>query len=135
MKLLEAGIIYPIADSRWVSPVHCVPKKGGITVVPNDKNELITQRIVTCYIMVIDFRKLNKDTRKDHYPLPSIDQMLERLSKHTRICFLDGYSIFHKYMFFNLIKERPLLLVPLELMLIDVCLSVYVMHLIPFKDV
>ena len=41
LKLLEAGITYPIADSRWVSPVHCVPKKGGITVVPNDKNELI----------------------------------------------------------------------------------------------
>ena len=50
LKLLEAGIIYPIADSRWVSPVHCAPKKGGITVVPNDKNELIPQRIVTCYI-------------------------------------------------------------------------------------
>ena len=54
LKLLEAGIIYPIADSRWVSLVHCVPKKGGITVVPNDKNELIPQRIVTGYIMVID---------------------------------------------------------------------------------
>ena len=47
LKLLEAGIIYPVADSDWVSPVHCVPKKGGITVVPNDKNELIPQRIVT----------------------------------------------------------------------------------------
>ena len=47
LKLLEAGIIYPITDSGWVSPVHCVPKKGGITVVPNDKNELIPQRIVT----------------------------------------------------------------------------------------
>ena len=69
LKLLEAGIIYPIADSRWVSPVHCVPKKGGITIVPNDKNELITQRIVTRYRMVIDFKKLNKDTRKDRYPL------------------------------------------------------------------
>ena len=67
LKLLEVGIIYPIADSRWVSPVHCVPKKGGITVVPNDKNELIPQRIVTSYRMVIDFRKLNKATRKDHY--------------------------------------------------------------------
>ena len=44
---MEAGIIYLIADSRWVSHVHCVPKKGGITVVPNDKNELIPQRIVT----------------------------------------------------------------------------------------
>ena len=62
--LLEAGIIYPIADSEWVSLHHCVPKKGGITVVPNDKNELIPQRIVTGYRMVIDFRKSNKATRK-----------------------------------------------------------------------
>src|SRR4030065_1039737 len=90
LKLLEAGIIYPIADSRWVSLVHCVPKKGGITVVPNDKNELIPQRIVTGYRMVIDFRKLNKATRKDHYLLPFIDQMLGSLSKHTQFCFLDG---------------------------------------------
>ena len=49
----EASMIYPIADSRWVSPVHCVPKKEGITVVPNDKNELIPQRIVTGYRMVM----------------------------------------------------------------------------------
>ena len=54
LKLLEAGIIYPIADSRWVSPVHFVAKKGGITVVPNNKNELIPQRTVTGYRMVID---------------------------------------------------------------------------------
>ena len=47
LKLLKAGIIYPAADSEWVSHVHCVPKKGGITVVPNDKNESIPQRIVT----------------------------------------------------------------------------------------
>ena len=94
LKLLEAGIIYPIADSRWVSPIHCVPKKGGITVVPNDKDELIPQRIISSYRMVINFRKLNKATRKDHYPLSFIDQMLERLSKHTHFCFLDGYSGF-----------------------------------------
>ena len=74
LKLLEAGIIYPIADSRWVSPVHCVPKKGGITVIPNDKDELTPQIIVRGYRLVIDFRKLNKATRKDHYPLPFIDQ-------------------------------------------------------------
>ena len=73
LKLLEAGIIYHVADSHGVSPVHCVPKKGGITVVPNDKDELIPQGIVTGYRMVIDFRKLNKSTRKDHYPLPFID--------------------------------------------------------------
>ena len=66
VKLLEAGIIYPVADSQWVSPVHCVPKKGGINVVPNDKDELIPQRIITGYRMVFDFRKLNKATKKDH---------------------------------------------------------------------
>ena len=92
IKLLEAGIIYPVADSQWVSHVHCVPKKGGITVVPKD--ELILQRIITGYRMVIDFLKLNKATKKDCYPLPFIDQMLERLSKHTHFCFLDGYSGF-----------------------------------------
>ena len=91
LKLLEAGIIYPVADSQWVSPVHCVPKKGGITVVPNYKDELILQRIITVYSMVIDFCKLNKATKKDHYPLPFIDQMLEILSKHSHFCFLDGY--------------------------------------------
>ncbi|KAK1630162.1 hypothetical protein QYE76_004477 [Lolium multiflorum] len=94
LKLLEAGIIYPIADSRWVSPVHCVPKKGGMTVVPNDNDELIPQRVVVGYRMCIDFRKVNKVTKKDHYPLPFIDQMLERLSKNTHFCFLDGYSGF-----------------------------------------
>ena len=46
LKLLEAGIIYPIADSRWVSPMHCVPKRGGITVVPNDKNELFHKELL-----------------------------------------------------------------------------------------
>ena len=68
LKLLEAGIVYPTADSRWVSPIHCVPKKGGTIVVPNDNNELIPQRIVTCYRMVIDFRKLYKATRKISLP-------------------------------------------------------------------
>ena len=55
LKLLEAGIIYPITDSRWVSPVHCVPMKGGITVVPNENDELIAQRVVVGYRMCIDF--------------------------------------------------------------------------------
>jgi hypothetical protein len=94
LKLLDAGIIYPIADSRWVSPVHCVPKKGGITVVPNENNELIPQRVVVGYRMCINFRKVNKVTKKHHYPFPFIDQMLERLSKKTHYCFLDGYSGF-----------------------------------------
>ena len=68
LKLLEAGIIYHVVDNQWVSLGHCVPKKGGVTIVPNDKDELIPQRIVIGYRMIIDFRKLNKVTRKDHYP-------------------------------------------------------------------
>ncbi|RVW11963.1 Retrovirus-related Pol polyprotein from transposon 17.6 [Vitis vinifera] len=60
LKLLQAGIIYPISDSLWVSPTQVVPKKSGITV--------------------------------DHFPLPFIDQVLERVSGHLFYCFLDGYS-------------------------------------------
>ncbi|XP_042396837.1 uncharacterized protein LOC121986983 [Zingiber officinale] len=96
LKLLDAGIIYPISDSEWVSPVHVVPKKGGMTVVRNSNNELIPTRTVTGWRMCIDYRKLNKETRKDHFPLPFIDQMLERLAKHSYFCFLDGYSGFYQ---------------------------------------
>ena len=135
LKLLEAGIIYHVADSQWVSHVHCVPKNGGITVVPNDKDELIPQRIVIGYRMVIDFHKLNKATRKDHDPLPFIDQMLERLSKHTHFCFLDGYSGFSQIPVSKEDRDIPLLLALSVRLLIDVCLLVYVMHLLPFKDV
>ena len=94
LKLLEAGIIYPISDSKWVSPVHVVPKKGGVTVIENDKGETITKRIESGWRMCIDYRKLNKATRKDHFPLPFIDQMLERLARHSYFCYLDGYSGF-----------------------------------------
>jgi hypothetical protein len=62
--------------------------------VPNENNELIPQRVVVGYRMCINFRKVNKVTKKDHYPLSFIDQMLERLSKKTRFCFLDHYSGF-----------------------------------------
>ncbi|XP_019177862.1 PREDICTED: uncharacterized protein LOC109173058 [Ipomoea nil] len=92
LKLLDSGIIYPISDSKWVSPVHVVPKKSGITVVTNDKNELIPTRIVTGWRMCIDYRKLNVATKKDHFPLPFIDQMLERLAGHAYYCFLDGFQ-------------------------------------------
>jgi hypothetical protein len=92
LKLLDAGIIYPISDSSWVSPVHVVPKKGGITVEKNENNELIPTRLVTGWRVCIDYRKLNNATRKDHFPLPFIDQMLERLAGHSHYCFLDGYS-------------------------------------------
>ncbi|GJR17793.1 reverse transcriptase domain-containing protein [Tanacetum coccineum] len=91
-KLLDAGLIYPISDSPWVSPIHCVPKKGGITVVKNDDNDLIPTRLVTGWRVCIDYRKLNEATRKDHFPLPFMDQMLERLAGNQYYCFLDGFS-------------------------------------------
>nr|GEV59069.1 reverse transcriptase domain-containing protein [Tanacetum cinerariifolium] len=91
-KLLDAGLIYPISDSPWVSPVHCVPKKGGMTVIKNDKNELVLTRLVTGWRVYIDDRKLNEATRKDHFPLPFMDQILERLAGNKYYCFLDGFS-------------------------------------------
>jgi len=91
-KLLEAGMIYPISDSAWVSPVQMVPKKSGVTVIHNENNELIPTRTVTGWRMCIDYRKLNQATRKDHFPIPFMDQMLERLAGKAYYCFLDGYS-------------------------------------------
>ncbi|KAA3473721.1 retroelement pol polyprotein-like [Gossypium australe] len=91
-KWLDAGIIYPILDSSWMSPVQCVPKKGGITVVENKINELIPTRTVTGWRICIDYWKLNKATRKDHFPLPFLDQMLDRLAGRDYYYFLDGYS-------------------------------------------
>ncbi|GJQ90814.1 reverse transcriptase domain-containing protein [Tanacetum coccineum] len=92
LKILDAGLIYPISNSPWVSHVHCVPKKGGFTVVENDENELIPTRLVTGWRVCIDYRKLNEATRKDHFPLPFMDQMLERLAGNEYYYFLDGFS-------------------------------------------
>jgi hypothetical protein len=73
-----------------------VPKKGGMTVIHNEKNKLIPQRTVTGWRMCINYRKLNKATQKDHFPLPFIDEMLERLTNHSFFCYLDGYSSYHQ---------------------------------------
>ena len=92
LKLLDVGVIYPITDSKWVSPTQVVPKKFGVTVVANDNNELIPTRVTSGWRVCIDYRKLNAGTRKDHFPLPFVDQMLERVAGHEFYCFLDGYS-------------------------------------------
>ena len=92
LKWMNAGFIYAISNSPWVSPIHVVPKKCGFIVIKNEKNELIPTRTVTGWRVCIDYRKLNTATSKDHYPLPFIDQMMDKLARHSHLCFLDGYS-------------------------------------------
>ena len=92
LKWLDTGVIYPISDSAWVSLVQVVPKKGGTTVIKTENNILLPSRTVTGWRICIDYRKLNKATRKDHFPLPFLDQMLDRLAGYQYYCFLDGYS-------------------------------------------
>ena len=92
LKLLQVSIIYPISDSTWVSPTQVVPKKSRVTTVKNEKGEELSTRLTTGWRVCIDYRRLNEVTRKDHLPLPFIDQLLERVSGHPFYFFLDGYS-------------------------------------------
>ena len=79
LKWLNAGFIYSISDSPWVSPVHVVPKNRGMTMIRNEKNELIPTRTMIGWRVCIDYKKLNTITTKDHFPLPFIDHILDLL--------------------------------------------------------
>ncbi|KAK1417596.1 hypothetical protein QVD17_26726 [Tagetes erecta] len=92
LKWLDAGIVYPISDSDWVSPTQTVPKKAGIQIVKGEDGQQLVTRPVTGWRVCIDYRKLNAATSKDHFPLPFIDQIIEKLSGQKFYCFLDGYS-------------------------------------------
>jgi hypothetical protein len=104
LKPLKAGVIYPISDSEWVSLVQVVLKKGRMMVISNEKNELIPQWTITGWWMCIDYRKLNKATRKDQFPLPFVDEMLERLAKPSFFCYLEWRE--KAYHSAKLYKER-----------------------------
>jgi hypothetical protein len=91
IKLLDANIIHPIFDSKWVSSIHVVPKRAGLTVVKKKEGELAPTRIQSGWRICIDYCKLNATTRKDHFPTPFINQVVERLVGHAYYCFLDGY--------------------------------------------
>ena len=92
LKLFQAGIIYPISDSTWVSQTQVVPKKSEVTIVRNKKGEEMPTRLTTGWRVCIDYRRLNEVTRKDHFPLPFMDQLLERISNQPFYYFLDAYS-------------------------------------------
>jgi hypothetical protein len=104
LKPLKDRVIYPVFDTEWVSLVQVVPKMGGMVVISNEKNELITQWTITGWRMCIDYRKLNKATQKDHFPQPFIDEMLERLAKHSFFYYLEWRE--KAYHSAKLYKER-----------------------------
>nr|GFB77164.1 reverse transcriptase domain-containing protein [Tanacetum cinerariifolium] len=135
IKLLEAGLIYPISDSPWVSPVHYVPKKGGFTVVKNEDNELIPTRLVTGWCVCIDYHKLNEATRKDHFPLPFMDQMLERLAGNQFYYFFTVFLVISKFPSIPRIRRRPHSPTPTKRLLIAACLLGYATLQARFKGV
>ncbi|XP_026411188.1 uncharacterized protein LOC113306474 [Papaver somniferum] len=134
LKLLDASIIYPISDSKWVSPIQVVPKKSGVTVVQNDKDELVPTRVTTGWRVCIDYRKLNAVTRKDHFPLSFTDQMLENLSGHSHYCFLDDYSSYNQIHRAPEDQEKTMFL--MEHFLIAAChLGIVLGHIISGKGI
>nr|GFA13821.1 reverse transcriptase domain-containing protein [Tanacetum cinerariifolium] len=104
-KLLDVGLIYPISDSPWVSPIHCVPKKGGMTVIKNDENELVPTRLV----------------------------MLERLAGNEYYCFLDGFSGYLQIPIDQKTKRKPRLRILMEPLPTNACRLAYAMILEPFS--
>ena len=91
LKLLHTGIIYPISCNPWVSPTQVVPKKSRLTTVQNEREEDVPTCLTIGWRLCIDYRRPNAVTIKDHFPLPFIDQLLERVFRHPFYCFLDGY--------------------------------------------
>ena len=134
LKWLNAGFIYAISDSSWVSPVHVVPKKGGFTVIRNEKNELIPTRTVTGWRVCIDYRKLNTATRKDHFPCLSLIRCWTGWQDTLIFVFLMDILDIIRFLLHLKIRRKLLLHAHLVLLLLGECHLVYVMLLVPSKD-
>nr|GFA30259.1 reverse transcriptase domain-containing protein [Tanacetum cinerariifolium] len=130
-KLLDARLIYLISDSPWVSPIHCVPKKGGMTVIKNDENELVPTPLITGWRVCIDYRKLNEATRKDHFLLPFMDQMLERLAGNEYYCFLDEFFGYFQILIDPKDQEKTTFTCPYGTLPTNECRLAYAMLLEP----
>jgi hypothetical protein len=133
IKLLDAGIIYPISDSKWVSRIHVVPKRAGLTVVKNQDNELVSTRIQSGWRVCIDYCKLNAATKKVHFPLPFIDQMVERLAGHEYFFFFMVILDITRSQWTPKTRRRLLLHVPLGHLPTVACLLGCAMHLLLFS--
>ena len=92
--------------------MQCVPKKSGMTVIENEVGELISKRMADGWRVCIDYRKLNSATRKDHFPLPFIDQMLERIAGHAYYYFLNSYSSYNQIFIFPEDQEKTTFTIP-----------------------
>nr|GEY70796.1 reverse transcriptase domain-containing protein [Tanacetum cinerariifolium] len=101
LKSHKRAIAWKLSDIQGINPKFCTHKilmeedykpAGGFTIVENEENELIPTRLVIGWLVCIDYRKLNEATHKYHFPLPFMDQMLERLAGNEFYCFLDGFS-------------------------------------------
>nr|GEZ82890.1 reverse transcriptase domain-containing protein [Tanacetum cinerariifolium] len=125
------GPMIPPSSSPLSKEVKRKPEatkdKGGVTVVTNEYNELIPTRLVTRWRVCIDYRKINDATRKDHFLLPFMDQILERLARNEYYCFLDGFLDTFRFLLTRKTKKRPYSLALMRRLSIDVCLSAYVM--------
>ncbi|GJT67925.1 hypothetical protein Tco_1019405 [Tanacetum coccineum] len=128
--LMEDDFKPAVQHQRRVNPkIHEVIKKEVIKLprMPIDYPILIVLRLVTGWRVCIDYRKLNDATRKDHFPLPFMDQMLERLAGNEYYCFLDGFSGYFQIPIDPQDQEKTTALALMERLPTDVCLSTYVM--------
>nr|GFA68478.1 DNA-directed DNA polymerase [Tanacetum cinerariifolium] len=129
LKSHKRAIAWKLSDIK----VHCVPKKGRFTVVENEDNELILTRLVTGWRVCIDYRKLNKATRKDHFPLPFMDQMLERLVGNQYYCFLDGLFGYFQIPIDPKDQKKTTFTAHTERLLTVACIFGYAMHQARFR--
>ncbi|XP_059315781.1 uncharacterized protein LOC132066492 [Lycium ferocissimum] len=118
IKWLDASVVYPITDSPWVSPIQCVPKKGGITIVPNAKNELIPTRMVTGCRVSMDYRKLNHWAKKITFKCLSWIKCLTGLREGITIIFWMATQGTIKSLFPRKIKRKQHSLVRIGLLLL-----------------
>nr|GEW35663.1 hypothetical protein [Tanacetum cinerariifolium] len=136
LKSYKRAIAWKLSDiNPWVSPVHCVPKKGGFTVVENEDNELILTRLVMGWRVYIDYRKLNEATLKDHFPLLFMDQMLKRLAGNQYYCFLNGFSGYFQIPIDLKVRRKPHSPAHTECLLIAACLLGYAMLQARFRGI